>query len=224
MAVVDGFRERRLRTDSGNGGGRNPITTAADSLELLACGSTCLLSKSRSSPDLWSSLTSDGYLALTAHYTDEDWILQKKILNVRHVPPPHNGPILAERVIDLVKDWGIDKKIFTLTLDNAKYNDGLVDVLKRHILLSNSLSCDGQFFHIRCGAHVLNLIVQDGLKVIEEAIHSVRESVKYVKGSEARAIKFAECLAQLPSSCSKKVRQDIVTRWNSIYSMLECDM
>ncbi|KAF7133416.1 hypothetical protein RHSIM_Rhsim09G0092700 [Rhododendron simsii] len=106
-------------------------------------------------------------------------------------------------------------------MDNTKYNDGLVDVLKCHILLSNSLSCDGQFFHIRCGAHVLNLIVQEGLKVIEEAIHSVRESVKYVRGSEARKIKFAQCLAQLPSSCSKKVRQDIVTRWNSTYSMLE---
>ncbi|XP_058211655.1 uncharacterized protein LOC131323833 [Rhododendron vialii] len=25
--------------------------------------------------DLWSSLTSDGYLALTAHYIDEDWVL-----------------------------------------------------------------------------------------------------------------------------------------------------
>ncbi|KAH7845226.1 hypothetical protein Vadar_005350 [Vaccinium darrowii] len=172
--------------------------------------------------DLWSSLTSDGYLALTAHYIDENWVLQKKILNFRHVPPPHNGPILAERVIHLLKDWGIDKKIFSLTLDNAKYNDGLVDVLKRHISLSNSLVCDGQFFHIRCGAHVLNLIVQEGLKVIDEAIYNIRESVKYVRGSEGRKIKFAECIAQLPSSCSKKVRQDIMTRWNSTYLMLEC--
>ncbi|KAG5548760.1 hypothetical protein RHGRI_014198 [Rhododendron griersonianum] len=172
--------------------------------------------------DLWSSLTSDGYLALMAHYIDEDWVLQKKILNFRHVPPPHSGSILAKRVIHLLKDWGIDKKIFTLTLDNAKYNDGLVDVLKCHILLGNSLSCDGKFFHIRCGAHVLNLIVQEGLKVIDEARHSVRESVKYIRDSKARKIKFAECLAQLPSSCSKKVQQDIVTRWNSTYLMLEC--
>ncbi|KAG5548756.1 hypothetical protein RHGRI_014198 [Rhododendron griersonianum] len=106
--------------------------------------------------DLWSSLTSDGYLALMAHYIDEDWVLQKKILNFRHVPPPHSGSILAKRVIHLLKDWGIDKKIFTLTLDNAKYNDGLVDVLK----------------------------VQEGLKVIDEARHSVRESVKTCPSEE----------------------------------------
>ncbi|KAH7835665.1 hypothetical protein Vadar_028554 [Vaccinium darrowii] len=139
-------------------------------------------------------------------------IAKKKILNFCHVPPPHSGSILAERVIHQLKDWGIDRKIFSLTLDNVKYNDGLVDVSKRHLSLSNSLVCDGQFFHIRCGAHVLNLIVQEGLKVIDEAIYNIRENVKYVRGSEGRKIKFAECIAQLPSSCSKKVRQDIVTR------------
>ncbi|KAH7833117.1 hypothetical protein Vadar_003267 [Vaccinium darrowii] len=114
--------------------------------------------------------------------------------------------------LESVANWGIDKKIFSLILDNAKYNDGLVDVLKRHISLSNSLVCDGQFFHIHCGAYVLNLIVQEGLKVIDEAIYNIRESAKYVRGSEGRKIKFAECIAQLPSSCSKNVRQDIMTR------------
>nr|GFB06903.1 zinc finger BED domain-containing protein RICESLEEPER 2-like [Tanacetum cinerariifolium] len=39
--------------------------------------------------DLWSSITSDGYMALTAHYVDEDWVLRKKVLNFRVVPPPH---------------------------------------------------------------------------------------------------------------------------------------
>ena len=28
--------------------------------------------------DLWSFVTTDGYLALTAHYIDNDWVLQKK--------------------------------------------------------------------------------------------------------------------------------------------------
>ena len=136
--------------------------------------------------------------------------------------PPHNGPILAERVIHLLKKWGIDKKKFSLTLDNAKYNDGLVNVLKHHLSLTNTLLCDGNFFHIRCSAHILNLIVQEGLKVTDEAIHNVRESVKYVRGSEARKIKFAECMNQLSLSSCRSIRQDVPTRWNSTYLMLEC--
>mgnify|MGYP004708979487 CR=1 FL=1 len=73
--------------------------------------------------DLWSSSTTDGYLALTAHYIDENWVLQKRILNFRHIPPPHNGVSLATGVMDLLREWGIEKKIFSLTMDNAAYND-----------------------------------------------------------------------------------------------------
>lgn len=63
--------------------------------------------------DLWTSIATDGYLALTAHYVDEDWVLQKRVLNFHHMPPPYGGPILAEKVIDLLREWGIERKVFT---------------------------------------------------------------------------------------------------------------
>ena len=49
--------------------------------------------------DLWSSIANDGYMALTAHYVDETWVLRKKVLNFRVVPPPHSGKILASVLI-----------------------------------------------------------------------------------------------------------------------------
>ncbi|KAL3499859.1 hypothetical protein ACH5RR_038952 [Cinchona calisaya] len=72
--------------------------------------------------DLWSSCTTDGCLALTTHYIDEEWVLQKQILNFCHIPPPHNDAILATGLMDLLREWGIEKKLFTLTMDNAAYN------------------------------------------------------------------------------------------------------
>ncbi|XP_035834686.1 zinc finger BED domain-containing protein RICESLEEPER 1-like [Helianthus annuus] len=60
----------------------------------------------------------------------------------------------------------------------------------------NSLVLDGKLFHVRCCCHVLNLIVKDGLKQIDDAVDKVRECVKYVKGSEARKDKFSECCSQ----------------------------
>ena len=71
-------------------------------------------------------------------------------------------------------------------MDNASANDVMVDMLKNQLNLIDALVGDGGFFHIRCCAHILNLIVQEGLKEIDLAVKKVRESVKYVKGSQAR--------------------------------------
>ena len=122
--------------------------------------------------DLWSSPNTDEYMVLTAHYVDEHWVLQKKVLSFCHVPPPRGGVILAERLLGLLKEWGIEKRVFTITLDNVSYNDTLVSHLKRHPSFRPYLPYGGEFFHVRCGAHILNLIVQDGLKVINEVVYN----------------------------------------------------
>lgn len=104
-----------------------------------------------------------------------------------HFPPPHTGVNLAEKLVSLLKDWGIEKKIFTLTLDNASNNDAMVNILKKHSSFGTSLMAGGVYFHVRCGAHVLNLIVHDGIKVIEGSLDKIRLCVKYIRGSEARS-------------------------------------
>ena len=107
------------------------------------------------------------------------------------MPPPRGGVILAKRLIGLLKEWGIEKRVFTITLDNVSYNDTLVSHLKRHHSFRPYLPYGGEFFHVRCGAHILNLIVQDGLKVINEVVYNLRESVKYVRSSDHRKLRFA---------------------------------
>ncbi|KAK3221340.1 hypothetical protein Dsin_008365 [Dipteronia sinensis] len=45
-------------------------------------------------------------------------------------PPPHDGVSLADKVKSLLFEWGIDKRIFSITLDNASSNNSLVHNLK----------------------------------------------------------------------------------------------
>lgn len=40
--------------------------------------------------------------------------------------------------------------------------------------------------YIRCCAHIINLIMQDGLKAIDVVVYKIRESTKYVRGSQVR--------------------------------------
>ncbi|KAL9680314.1 hypothetical protein QQ045_018192 [Rhodiola kirilowii] len=149
--------------------------------ELLsrAKGRICLTS------DLWSSHTTDGHLALTAHFLHNEWNLHKKILSFSHMPPPHTGNALVEKINSLICEWGIDKNLFSITLDNASANDSFVDKLKMQLNFRGLLLLNGQFFHVGCCAHILNLIVQDGLKAIDDSVVKVRDCVKYIKGSMA---------------------------------------
>ncbi|KAA8538150.1 hypothetical protein F0562_027758 [Nyssa sinensis] len=180
----------------------------------LCPGRICLTS------DLWTSIVTDGYLCLTAHFIDKDWILQKRVINFCCMPPPHNGISLAEKIHNLLCQWRIETNIFSITLDNASANDVAAELLKTQLSLKDALLCDGSFFHIRCCAHILNLIEQEGLKEIDGSVDKIRECVKYVKGSQSRKKKFMECVAQVSLDSSKALRQDVPTRWNLTFLML----
>ncbi|XP_026396740.1 zinc finger BED domain-containing protein RICESLEEPER 2-like [Papaver somniferum] len=107
--------------------------------------------------DMWTSVTTTGYISLTVHYLDQDWVLQKKLLNFRALPPPHTA-----------------------------------------------------------------LIVKEGLKKIDPAVLKIRASVKSLKKSQVRKQKFLDIVDTLGMSGIKRgIRQDVKTRWNSTYLMLD---
>lgn len=178
-------------------------------------GRICLTS------DLWTSVATDGYISLTAHFITPDWVLHKKLLNFSYIPSPHTGITISEKMYKMVCEWSLESKLFSITLDNASSNDSFVAILRTQLNLRNALVCRGDFFHIRCCAHILNLIVQEGLKEIDNSVVKIRESVKYIKGSQGRKEKFRECISSVALDKKRGLRQDVPTRWNSTFLMLE---
>ncbi|XP_038678348.1 zinc finger BED domain-containing protein RICESLEEPER 2-like [Tripterygium wilfordii] len=122
-----------------------------------------------------------------------------------------------------MKEWGIKNKIFTISVDNASNNDLAIKLLKETFLKSKRLLLGGALFHVRCAAHILNLIVQDGLHKFEYIIEDVKESVRYINASEARLKKFAEILQQMQIRVRKLII-DCPTCWNSTYDILVAAM
>ena len=49
-------------------------------------------------PDLWTSLTTNGYICVTTHYVDANWVLQKRVLNFSFTTPPHTVIALYEKM------------------------------------------------------------------------------------------------------------------------------
>lgn len=75
-------------------------------------------------------------------------------------------------------DCNIDTKLSTITLDNCSTNDSMVHKVKDKLPIA-SLWRDGSLIHMRCCAHILNLIVKEGLEVVKDGIEKVRDSVAY---------------------------------------------
>jgi hypothetical protein len=169
--------------------------------------------------DMWTSLQKVSYMVVTCHYVDADWFLQKRILSFCNVPPPHTGVVIADALRDCFADWGIEEKVFTITADNASANDAAIRLLKEDLELKKSMPVGGKLFHVRCCAHITNLLVKAGLAEIETITNSVRQGIKYVVASEGRLREFSDIAKRL-NLPSKKLMLDVATRWNSTYMML----
>ncbi|XP_010532458.1 PREDICTED: zinc finger BED domain-containing protein RICESLEEPER 2-like [Tarenaya hassleriana] len=73
--------------------------------------------------------------------------------------------------------------------------------------------------HLRCGAHVLNLIVKEGLSDIGDSVASIRNAVKYVRSSDSRLQAFKSRVGSDNFNRGSLVL-DCATRWNSTFLML----
>ncbi|CAA7062153.1 unnamed protein product [Microthlaspi erraticum] len=169
--------------------------------------------------DTWTSCQNLTYMCLTAHFIDSEWNLHKKIINFCQVSS-HSGEMMGRTMEKCLLFWGIDK-VFTITVDNASSNDLGVRYMRKSLQSRGGCMLNGEFLHMRCGAHILGLIVKDGLKDVEAAITRIRLAVRYIRSSPNRLVKFKECLEQLklPTNCG--VCLDVETRWNSTYLMLD---
>ena len=57
-----------------------------------------------------------------------------------------------------------------------------------------------QHTHMRCFAHILNLIFYDGLKEIDLSIKKIRVVCKFVKSSTSRFVSFKRCAEEVSVS------------------------
>uniref|UniRef100_A0A803LLV0 Transposase n=1 Tax=Chenopodium quinoa TaxID=63459 RepID=A0A803LLV0_CHEQI len=70
------------------------------------------------------------YMVITAHFVDRHWKLQKRIISFVHIPPPRKGRDIANCIFKCLKEWEIENKIFTISVDNATANDSCIEILK----------------------------------------------------------------------------------------------
>ncbi|CAN1279080.1 Zinc finger BED domain-containing protein RICESLEEPER 2 [Linum perenne] len=71
-------------------------------------------------------------MCLTAHFIDDNWNLQRRILNFTCIPS-HTSATIGSTIETNLIDWGIEK-VLTITVDNASSNDVGMQYLKRSFI------------------------------------------------------------------------------------------
>ncbi|KAL0337559.1 UNVERIFIED_CONTAM: hypothetical protein Scaly_2031000 [Sesamum calycinum] len=69
-------------------------------------------------------------------------------------------------------------KVFSVTVDNASFNDGAIIYLKKKLEEWGQNILGGTYVHMRCMAHIVNLVVQDGLKGKDEH-EAIRGAIRW---------------------------------------------
>jgi hypothetical protein len=95
----------------------------------------------------------------------------------------------------------------------------MIGLMKTKLGATNML-LRGKWLHMRCCAHILNLIVKDGMDVIGSAISNIRDSIAYWVATPKMYEKFEKTALDENIELVKKLQLDCKTRWNSTYVML----
>ena len=168
--------------------------------------------------DAWTSTTTNqGYLGVTAHWIDQDWKMKKILLDFIPLHESHTGLFLADKIIVMLEEFSLGSKLLALTTDNGSNMITLAENLKVSLALKYN---NNNFLHFRCVAHVLNLAVKEGLKLIDEPIKKIRQLASKIHNSQP-------ILEELKTIFAMKNQPflipdlDIPTRWNSLYIMIK---
>ncbi|XP_052287357.1 zinc finger BED domain-containing protein RICESLEEPER 2-like [Citrus sinensis] len=170
--------------------------------------------------DLCTSVQNMSYMVITAHFIDSDWCLNRRIISFS-VIEDHRGKTIGKKIVACLQDWGIER-LFAITVDNASTNDVAVNYVTMQSLgwrNDDAIVLAVQYMHVRCCAHILNLIVVSGLNELHASVAAIRNAVKYVRSSTTRLQAFKQCAQQVKCP-NETVVLDCPTRWNSTYLML----
>jgi hypothetical protein len=178
--------------------------------------------------DIWSGNAKEDYITVVAHYVTADWEMRKTVIGFKLMEANHSGVNISDKIIDVLRDWGLQDKVVSLSLDNASSNTTAMTILTP--LLDGYLGFDvdpldpnkKHYFvvHQRCACHILNLIVKSGLKRIAPCIEVLRTAIVFLNSSNHRIAQFKN-YCQAKGIRPRKFNLDMDVRWNSTYLMLK---
>jgi hypothetical protein len=168
--------------------------------------------------DGWTDAAHRSFLSVTGHFIDKDFRLHSRCLDVIELMESHTAELIESTIKQILHSY-------THLEDNLKLNvvsfttDNGANMLKAIRL--------GAWPGIECFAHTLQLCIKEGLDDDEKGLFKTllfkirKYSTRIHKSSTAQKMLVEVQQQNTPDIKPLMFIQDVKTRWNSTYLMLE---
>lgn len=167
--------------------------------------------------DIWTETGNTvSYLGLTVHYLKPKTELKTVLVGVFPLSNSHTASYIKDNMISVCDQWAIDlEKVVCVVTDNGANMVRAVN------------DTFGPNKHIPCFAHTLNLVAIKSIELSDVAIKNLILKVKSIVTFTKQTVSASDEIRRLQLNEGKtegsilKLIQEVPTRWNSTYHMLE---
>ncbi|KAK0142029.1 Zinc finger BED domain-containing protein 4 [Merluccius polli] len=161
--------------------------------------------------DIWSSSVCPmALLSLTVQWLDNEFTLRQATLQAKPFRGSHTSQAIAGAFDGMLQTWGIPKtSVHVVLRDNAK---NMIKGMN-----------DAGLPSLPCAAHTLQLVVHEGIlsqRSVADALAIGRKIVGHFKHSPLAYSRLEDIQLQI-SQPAKRLQQDVQTRWNSTFYMIQ---
>ena len=150
-----------------------------------------------------------GYLTVTCHFITPNWHMESAVLETLNVSESHTSLNLASELKKVTNEWEITTKIHCAITDGASNIKGAIK--------------ENRWNNLVCFAHTLNLVVSCAIEQdlqSKEVIAKIKHIVSFFHKSTLASDKLRK-LQNTLGLPEHKLIQQIETRWNSSFYMME---
>jgi len=108
--------------------------------------------------------------AITGHYIDAGFHLNQRLVAFEQIHGEHTGENIARIVYESLNKNNLCDKLHCVTADNASNNNTMLESLSAILRREANVIWDHNTHHVRCLAHIINLVVGDFFKSISSHV------------------------------------------------------
>ncbi|CAG8560195.1 17814_t:CDS:2, partial [Cetraspora pellucida] len=116
--------------------------------------------------DLWTACNRQGYLSVTCSWIDSDFKIHEILLSLTYVRYPYTADIIRKKLKNIIFDWGLMRKVYSITTDNSANMKAAINNMNRIV-------------RIPCFAHTLQLVIEKGLMLAETFIAQAKRLINF---------------------------------------------